>query len=41
LTESVTLNFGKIQVQYKEQNAKGGVGDQPAMGWDIAQNTKI
>lgn len=41
LTENVNLNFGKIQVQYKEQTAKGSVGDQPTMGWDIAQNTKM
>jgi len=41
LTENVTLNFGKVQVQYKEQTAKGSVGDQPTMGWDVAQNTKI
>jgi len=41
LTENVTLNFAKVQVQYKEQNAKGAVGDQPTMGWDVAQNTKI
>jgi type VI secretion system secreted protein Hcp len=41
LTENVTLNFGKVQVQYKEQNAKGGVGEQPTMGWDVAQNVKM
>jgi type VI secretion system secreted protein Hcp len=41
LTENVTLNFAKVQVQYKEQTAKGTVGDQPTMGWDVAQNAKI
>jgi type VI secretion system secreted protein Hcp len=41
LTENVTLNFGKVQVQYKEQNSKGGVGEQPTMGWDVAQNVKM
>jgi type VI secretion system secreted protein Hcp len=40
LTENVTLNFGKVKVQYKEQSEKGGVGDKPEMGWDIAANVK-
>jgi type VI secretion system secreted protein Hcp len=41
LTENVTLNFAKVKLQYKEQNDKGGVGDQPQMGWNIAGNVKI
>jgi len=41
LTENVTLNFAKVKVQYKEQTDKGGVGDKPEMGWDIAQNAKL
>lgn len=40
LTESITLNFSRVKVQYKEQTATGGVGDKPEMGWDIAANTK-
>ena len=40
LTETVSLNFAKVKVQYKEQTATGGVGDKPEMGWDISQNTK-
>lgn len=40
LTETVTLNFAKVKVQYKEQTATGGVGDKPEMGWDIAANAK-
>jgi type VI secretion system secreted protein Hcp len=40
LTENVTLNFGKVKVQYKEQTEKGAVGDKPEMGWDIAENVK-
>ena len=41
LTENVTLNFAKVKVQYKGQTDKGGVGDKPEMGWDIAQNAKL
>lgn len=41
LTETVTLNFAKVKVQYKEQTATGGVGDQPQMGWDVAANSKL
>src|SRR5262245_23809654 len=40
LTENVTLNFAKVKVQYKEQTAKGTVGDKPEFGWDIGQNVK-
>jgi type VI secretion system secreted protein Hcp len=40
LTESVSLNFARVKVQYKEQTAQGSVGDKPEMGWDIAANTK-
>src|SRR5215471_3115033 len=38
LTETVTLNFGKVKVDYKEQTEKGAAGDTPSMTWDIAQN---
>jgi len=41
LTENVTLNFGKVKVQYKEQTATGGAGPAPEMGWDIAANKKM
>jgi type VI secretion system secreted protein Hcp len=41
LTENVTLNFAKVKVQYKEQTDTGAVGDQPQMGWNVAQNTKL
>ena len=40
LTENVTLNFAKVKLEYKEQTAKGGVGDKPSMSWDIAANAK-
>jgi len=41
LTENVTLNFGKVKVDYTEQNAQGGAGAKPKMGWDIVKNEKI
>ena len=41
LTENVSLNFGKINVDYVPQK-KDGSGDSPiTMGWDIAANVKI
>jgi type VI secretion system secreted protein Hcp len=41
LTENVTLNFAKVKVEYVEQTAKGGKGDTPSMGWNIAENVKL
>jgi type VI secretion system secreted protein Hcp len=40
LTENVTLNFAKVDVEYTEQNAQGGAGAKPKMGWDIVANVK-
>lgn len=42
LTENVSLNFSKVEVQYTEQEATGKPKS-PAlkMGWDIAQNVKV
>lgn len=41
LTENISLNFGKIKVEYTEQDTKGGPGKQFNMGWDILQNVKL
>jgi type VI secretion system secreted protein Hcp len=41
LTENVTLNFGKVKVEYVEQTKTGGQGAKPTMGWDIAANVKL
>jgi type VI secretion system secreted protein Hcp len=41
LTENVTLNFGKVKVEYVEQVAKGGKGATPSMGWSIVENVKM
>ena len=41
MTEQITLNFGKVYVEYIEQLAEGGPGATPKMGWDMKKNTKI
>jgi type VI secretion system secreted protein Hcp len=41
LTENVTLNFAKVNVDYTEQSATGGEASKPKMGWDIASNVKL
>jgi len=41
LTENVTLNFAKVNLDYVEQTEKGGTGGKPKMGWDIAANKKL
>jgi type VI secretion system secreted protein Hcp len=41
LTENVTLNFAKVEVEYTPQKEDGS-GDAPAtMGWDVAKNEKV
>jgi type VI secretion system secreted protein Hcp len=41
LTENVTLNFAKVNVDYIEQTEKGVAGGTPKMGWDISANIKL
>jgi type VI secretion system secreted protein Hcp len=40
LTENVTLNFAKFQIDYKEQSPKGVEGGKGKVVWDIAANAK-
>jgi type VI secretion system secreted protein Hcp len=40
LTENVTLNFGKVKVAYKVQDAGGVLSDGPKFGWDIEGNAE-
>jgi type VI secretion system secreted protein Hcp len=40
LTETVTLNFAKVKVEYTTQSEKGGKGTPHAFAWDIAANVK-
>jgi len=41
LTENVTLNFSKVNVEYQEQDEKGGGKKGGEMGWDVKANVKI
>ena len=38
LTENVSLNFAKVQVDYVEQKPDGTEGDKPTMTYNIAEN---
>lgn len=39
LTENVTLNFAKVEFEYKEQTDKGAGAAAKRFVWDIAKNT--
>lgn len=39
--DAFTLSFAKIEVSYKEQDQKGGVGPETTAGWDIKANQGI
>ena len=41
LTENITLNFAKVNVDYVPQKKEGGAGTAIPMGWDIAKNVKV
>ncbi|MNP82799.1 hypothetical protein D3C76_1815560 [compost metagenome] len=42
LTENVTLNFGKVTVDYQPQKADGTKDGGPVKyGWNVRQNVKI
>jgi len=40
-TESVSLNFSKIEIEYKPQDEKGGLGGVIKAGWDASANKKV
>lgn len=40
-TESLSLNFAKIEFDYKEQTPKGTLGGMAKFGWDLNKNTKV
>jgi type VI secretion system secreted protein Hcp len=40
-TENVSMNFSKIEVEYKPQDEKGGLGGVIKAGWDLAKNIKV
>ena len=39
--ETVSLNFSKFKVEYKEQQADGSGGPAVTYGWDVKQNVKV
>jgi type VI secretion system secreted protein Hcp len=42
LTETITLNFAKFQVEYQEQDANGAAKGGPvSTGWDVKANQKL
>jgi len=40
-SESVTLNFTKIEIEYKPQDEKGNLGGVIKAGWDLSKNVKV
>jgi type VI secretion system secreted protein Hcp len=40
-TESVSLNFSKIQLEYRPQKADGSLGAPVKAGWDVKKNQKF
>jgi type VI secretion system secreted protein Hcp len=41
LTENITLNFAKFNLDYTPQDAKGAAGTAIPAGWDVAANKKL
>ncbi len=41
LSENVSLNFAKFQLEYQEQKPDGSGTPGGAMGWDITKNVKV
>jgi type VI secretion system secreted protein Hcp len=39
--DAVSLTFGKIEVEYKEQKADGSLGASSKVGWDVKKNQKF
>ncbi len=40
-TDEISLNFGKIEIEYKEQKADGTLGGVVKSGWDLKQNKPV
>ena len=39
--DAFSLNFAKIEVAYKEQNADGQLGKETRAGWDLKKNSEV
>jgi type VI secretion system secreted protein Hcp len=40
-TDQISLNFAKIEFEYKEQKADGSLGGTEKAGWDVKKNQKV
>jgi type VI secretion system secreted protein Hcp len=40
-TEQISINFAKLEIEYKEQKADGTLGGTVKTGYDIKQNKKV
>ena len=40
-TDQISLNFAKLEMEYKEQKADGSVGGATKAGWDLKANVKV
>ncbi len=40
-TEQVSLNYTKMEIEYKEQKADGSLGGAVKAGWDLKKNEKV
>ena len=39
--DQISLNFSKIEIEYKEQKADGTLGGTVKAGWDVKANKKV
>jgi type VI secretion system secreted protein Hcp len=39
--DSVSLNFSKIEMSYREQNRRGTLGPETKVGWDLKSNKQV
>jgi len=40
-TDQIAFNYGKMEVEYKEQKADGSLGGPIKSGWDLKANKKV
>ena len=41
LTETISLNFKRVRVEYTEQKADGSAGTKTSFGWDLVNNVAL
>lgn len=39
--DQISFNYGKVEVEYKEQKADGSLGGPVKVGWDLKANKKV